>query len=135
MKLFLSKYNCTSELNVPHLSLSRIQQEVPSKAVLEQEMVWMKEHLSTLGSPVVLCHNDLLCKNIIHNSKEGGCLLPKCYSAGLNVVLCPHPEKCSLTLLPSNGSLTPNAVVPMSVRKYVTSCDHGTDYKTRIREM
>lgn len=51
--------------------LSRIQQEVPSKAVLEQEMVWMKEHLSTLGSPVVLCHNDLLCKNIIHNSKEG----------------------------------------------------------------
>lgn len=31
----------------------------------------MKEHLSTLGSPVVLCHNDLLCKNIIHNSKEG----------------------------------------------------------------
>lgn len=51
--------------------LSRIQQEVPSQAVLEQEMVWMKEHLSTLGSPVVLCHNDLLCKNIIHNSKEG----------------------------------------------------------------
>ncbi|MEQ2179668.1 Ethanolamine kinase 1 [Goodea atripinnis] len=34
-------------------------------------MVWMKGHLSTLGSPVVLCHNDLLCKNIIHNSKEG----------------------------------------------------------------
>ena len=53
--------------------MSRIQQEVPSKAVLEQEMVWMKEHLSTLGSPVVLCHNDLLCKNIIHNSKEGRC--------------------------------------------------------------
>lgn len=54
-----------------YCSLSRIQQEVPSKAVLEQEMVWMKEHLSSLGSPVVLCHNDLLCKNIIHNSKEG----------------------------------------------------------------
>ncbi|CAB1314949.1 unnamed protein product [Coregonus sp. 'balchen'] len=51
-------------------SNTRIQQEVPSQAVLEQEMVWMKEHLSQLGSPVVLCHNDLLCKNIIHNSKE-----------------------------------------------------------------
>ncbi|XP_049590561.1 ethanolamine kinase 2 [Syngnathus scovelli] len=51
-------------------SNTRIQKEVPSKEVLEQEMVWMKEHLSTLGSPVVLCHNDLLCKNIIHNSKE-----------------------------------------------------------------
>lgn len=49
----------------------RIKQEVPSKEVLEQEMGWMKEHLSTLGSPVVLCHNDLLCKNIIHNRKEG----------------------------------------------------------------
>ncbi|XP_077582142.1 ethanolamine kinase 2 isoform X1 [Stigmatopora nigra] len=48
----------------------RIQKEVPSKDTLEQEMVWMKEHLSMLGSPVVLCHNDLLCKNIIHNSKE-----------------------------------------------------------------
>uniref|UniRef100_A0A8C1KHN7 ethanolamine kinase n=1 Tax=Cyprinus carpio TaxID=7962 RepID=A0A8C1KHN7_CYPCA len=49
----------------------RIQQEVPSQEVLEQEMMWMKEHLSQLGSPVVLCHNDLLCKNIIHNAKEG----------------------------------------------------------------
>lgn len=56
---------------------SRIQQEVPSKAVLEQEMVWMKEHLSSLGSPVVLCHNDLLCKNIIHNSKEGDTQRPQ----------------------------------------------------------
>ncbi|XP_018614221.1 ethanolamine kinase 2 isoform X1 [Scleropages formosus] len=50
---------------------ARIQQEVPSKEVLEQEMAWMKEHLSQLGSPVVLCHNDLLCKNIIYNAKEG----------------------------------------------------------------
>uniref|UniRef100_A0A8C1HM57 ethanolamine kinase n=1 Tax=Cyprinus carpio carpio TaxID=630221 RepID=A0A8C1HM57_CYPCA len=49
----------------------RIQQEVPSQEVLEQEMMWMKEHLSQLGSPVVLCHNDLLCKNIIHNAKDG----------------------------------------------------------------
>ncbi|KAK2874886.1 hypothetical protein Q8A67_022039 [Cirrhinus molitorella] len=52
-------------------SNARIQQEVPSQEVLEQEMMWMKEHLSQLGSPVVLCHNDLLCKNIIHNAKEG----------------------------------------------------------------
>uniref|UniRef100_A0A8B9LIL5 ethanolamine kinase n=1 Tax=Astyanax mexicanus TaxID=7994 RepID=A0A8B9LIL5_ASTMX len=52
-------------------SNARIRQEVPSKEVLEQEMTWMKEHLSQLGSPVVLCHNDLLCKNIIYNEKEG----------------------------------------------------------------
>lgn len=62
---------CGDLSSVSPPSLLRIQQEVPSKAVLEQEMVWMKEHLSMLGSPVVLCHNDLLCKNIIHNSKEG----------------------------------------------------------------
>ncbi|KAK2101825.1 Ethanolamine kinase 1, partial [Saguinus oedipus] len=33
-------------------------------------MTWMKEILSNLGSPVVLCHNDLLCKNIIYNEKQ-----------------------------------------------------------------
>ncbi|KAK7915510.1 hypothetical protein WMY93_011271 [Mugilogobius chulae] len=33
--------------------------------------IQQEEHLSTLGSPVVLCHNDILCKNIIYNSKEG----------------------------------------------------------------
>lgn len=31
----------------------------------------MKETLSQLGSPVVLCHNDLLCKNIIYNQAQG----------------------------------------------------------------
>ncbi|XP_023694753.1 ethanolamine kinase 1-like isoform X2 [Paramormyrops kingsleyae] len=56
---------------IEHTSNTRIKQELPDKAVLEQEMAWMKEHLSQLGSPVVLCHNDLLCKNIIHNAKEG----------------------------------------------------------------
>ncbi|KAK2821615.1 hypothetical protein Q7C36_020958 [Tachysurus vachellii] len=52
-------------------SNARIREEVPSKEVLEEEIAWMKEHLSQLSSPVVLCHNDLLCKNIIHNLKEG----------------------------------------------------------------
>ncbi|KAK1799977.1 hypothetical protein P4O66_006126 [Electrophorus voltai] len=53
------------------ISFPRIREEVPSKEVLEEEMAWMQQHLSQLGSPVVLCHNDLLCKNIIHNVKEG----------------------------------------------------------------
>uniref|UniRef100_A0A8B9PP37 ethanolamine kinase n=1 Tax=Apteryx owenii TaxID=8824 RepID=A0A8B9PP37_APTOW len=44
--------------------------DVPSLEVLEHELAWMKETLSQLGSPVVLCHNDLLCKNIIYNSTE-----------------------------------------------------------------
>ncbi|XP_067387612.1 ethanolamine kinase 2 isoform X2 [Emydura macquarii macquarii] len=48
----------------------RLRQEVPSLEVLEQELAWMKESLSQLDSPIVLCHNDLLCKNIIYNETE-----------------------------------------------------------------
>ncbi|OCT86009.1 ethanolamine kinase 1 [Xenopus laevis] len=50
---------------------NRFQRDVPSPRVLEEEMSWMKEVLSNLQSPVVLCHNDLLCKNIIYNEKRG----------------------------------------------------------------
>ncbi|XP_021045737.1 ethanolamine kinase 1 isoform X1 [Mus pahari] len=49
----------------------RFLSEVPSPQLLQEEMTWMKEILSSLGSPVVLCHNDLLCKNIIYNEKQG----------------------------------------------------------------
>uniref|UniRef100_A0AAY4AXT1 ethanolamine kinase n=1 Tax=Denticeps clupeoides TaxID=299321 RepID=A0AAY4AXT1_9TELE len=45
----------------------RLSREVPSSRQLREEMVWLKQSLSDLGSPVVLCHNDLLCKNIIYN--------------------------------------------------------------------
>ncbi|XP_042704975.2 ethanolamine kinase 2 isoform X1 [Chrysemys picta bellii] len=51
-------------------SIPRFRQEVPSLEVLEQEVAWLKEYLSQLGSPIVLCHNDLLCKNIIYNETE-----------------------------------------------------------------
>ncbi|NXN97895.1 EKI2 kinase, partial [Rhinopomastus cyanomelas] len=46
------------------------QQDFPSLEMLEQELAWMKETLSQLGSPVVLCHNDLLCKNIIYDQAQ-----------------------------------------------------------------
>ncbi|XP_054568079.1 ethanolamine kinase 2 isoform X2 [Eptesicus fuscus] len=45
--------------------------DVPKLEVLERELAWLKEHLSQLGSPVVFCHNDLLCKNIIYDSTKG----------------------------------------------------------------
>ncbi|XP_013845004.2 ethanolamine kinase 2 isoform X2 [Sus scrofa] len=45
--------------------------DVPKVEVLEQELAWLKEHLSQLDSPVVFCHNDLLCKNIIYDSTKG----------------------------------------------------------------
>ncbi|XP_044305376.1 ethanolamine kinase 1-like, partial [Varanus komodoensis] len=49
----------------------RFLMDIPSPQVLQEEMAWMKERLSNLCSPVVLCHNDLLCKNIIYNGKQG----------------------------------------------------------------
>nr|KAF6452283.1 hypothetical protein HJG59_004661 [Molossus molossus] len=49
----------------------RFLSDIPSSQILQEEMTWMKRILSNLGSPVVLCHNDLLCKNIIYNEKQG----------------------------------------------------------------
>uniref|UniRef100_A0A8D0Y282 ethanolamine kinase n=2 Tax=Sus scrofa TaxID=9823 RepID=A0A8D0Y282_PIG len=49
----------------------RFLSDIPSPQILQEEMTWMKDILSNLGSPVVLCHNDLLCKNIIYNEKQG----------------------------------------------------------------
>ncbi|MEQ2229555.1 hypothetical protein ILYODFUR_020073 [Ilyodon furcidens] len=45
--------------------------EVPSYETLMVEMESLKIHLSQTDSPTVLCHNDLLTKNIIYNSFEG----------------------------------------------------------------
>ncbi|XP_070977163.1 ethanolamine kinase 1-like isoform X2 [Oncorhynchus clarkii lewisi] len=53
--------------HIRSLPTSRLNSEVPSRRRLREEMVWMQQSLSVLGSPVVLCHNDLLCKNIIYN--------------------------------------------------------------------
>ncbi|CAH2221260.1 ethanolamine kinase 2 isoform X2 [Pelobates cultripes] len=43
----------------------------PSLKDLENELSWLKKYLPTLESPIVLCHNDLLCKNVIYNEEEG----------------------------------------------------------------
>ncbi|XP_037307593.2 ethanolamine kinase 1 isoform X2 [Pungitius pungitius] len=46
-------------------------QQVPTLETLSLEMESLKRHLSQTDSPTVLCHNDLLTKNIIYNRKEG----------------------------------------------------------------
>lgn len=51
--------------------LSSLSADVPKVEVLEQELAWLEEHLSQLESPVVFCHNDLLCKNIIYDRDKG----------------------------------------------------------------
>lgn len=45
--------------------------EVPSIETLSVEMESLRRHLSQIDSPTVLCHNDLLTKNIIYNHTEG----------------------------------------------------------------
>ncbi|KAM9520384.1 ethanolamine kinase 2 isoform 2-T2 [Guaruba guarouba] len=68
----LHKYLTLVKMDLsPKVSNPSLQQDVPSLEVLEQELAWMKETLSQLGSPVVLCHNDLLCKNIIYDGTRG----------------------------------------------------------------
>ncbi|XP_017578981.1 ethanolamine kinase 1 isoform X2 [Pygocentrus nattereri] len=53
-----------------HLQQSS-QLELPSMDVLLKEMENLRRHLTAVDSPIVLCHNDLLTKNIIYNSTEG----------------------------------------------------------------
>lgn len=52
--------------------------EVPSLRCLRDELLWLQQSLSVLGSPVVLCHNDLLCKNIIYSQEAGEYWLHTC---------------------------------------------------------
>lgn len=47
------------------------QLDIPSVDVLINEMEQLRRHLNRVKSPTVLCHNDLLTKNIIYNSDEG----------------------------------------------------------------
>ncbi|KAG9335455.1 hypothetical protein JZ751_004584 [Albula glossodonta] len=49
----------------------RFSKSVPRTERLRQEMLWLQRSLSALDSPVVLCHNDLLSKNIIYNQSAG----------------------------------------------------------------
>ncbi|XP_063240047.1 ethanolamine kinase 1 [Bacillus rossius redtenbacheri] len=49
---------------------ARFEETIPSSAVLEREFALLQSKLSSIGSPVVFCHNDLLLGNIIHNPKE-----------------------------------------------------------------
>ncbi|KAK7138525.1 hypothetical protein R3I94_013985 [Phoxinus phoxinus] len=45
--------------------------ETPSLTVIITEMEELKTLLTHTNSPVVLCHNDLLTKNVIYNQEEG----------------------------------------------------------------
>ncbi|KAL0967966.1 hypothetical protein UPYG_G00260440 [Umbra pygmaea] len=50
---------------------SKLLHRVYSIETLSDEMETLKNHLSQINSPTVLCHNDLLTKNIVYDHKEG----------------------------------------------------------------
>ncbi|KAJ9601003.1 hypothetical protein L9F63_000841, partial [Diploptera punctata] len=49
---------------------ARFVELIPPKSKLEEEYAMMKKELSSLGSPLVFCHNDLLLANVIYNSQK-----------------------------------------------------------------
>lgn len=49
---------------------SRFVEIFKSKEHMKGEIDELQEELETLGSPSVLCHNDLLFKNIIYDEKQ-----------------------------------------------------------------
>lgn len=57
--------------DVPVESRSSGHLEAPSMKTIIKEIEELKSHLNHIHSPVVLCHNDLLTKNIIYNQEEG----------------------------------------------------------------
>lgn len=42
----------------------------PATPNLKEEYSFLEQNLSTIKSPVVFCHNDLLLGNVIYNSKS-----------------------------------------------------------------
>ncbi|XP_038664014.1 ethanolamine kinase 1-like isoform X2 [Scyliorhinus canicula] len=70
----LSKYltllNTSLPMPTSHVS-SMEMNDLPTLDILVSETEVLKEHLSQVKSPVVLCHNDLLCKNIIYIETQG----------------------------------------------------------------
>ncbi|XP_048401606.1 ethanolamine kinase 1-like isoform X2 [Stegostoma tigrinum] len=67
---YLDLLNTNQQKPTTHVS-SLEMNDVPTFDILVSEVEKLKEHLSQCESPVVLCHNDLLCKNIIYIEAKG----------------------------------------------------------------
>lgn len=49
---------------------ARFLELIPPKSRLEEEYALLKTELSSVGSPIVFCHNDLLLANVIYNAEK-----------------------------------------------------------------
>ncbi|XP_068672029.1 probable ethanolamine kinase [Montipora capricornis] len=66
----------------------RYEREAPSKAKLKEEIEVLKSVLLKHNSPIVLCHNDLLCANIVYNKTNDSVLSIDYEYASMNFL--PH---------------------------------------------
>ena len=53
------------------VSLVRMKELIGSREELRKECQGLSSHLDKLNSPVVFCHNDLTCQNMIYCEEEG----------------------------------------------------------------
>lgn len=65
----LRKYLALVPENLPVRNSFNV--DILRKEFLEREILFLEEHLCSLDSPVVFCHNDLLLKNILHDDETG----------------------------------------------------------------
>ncbi|XP_056088522.1 ethanolamine kinase 1 isoform X2 [Rhinichthys klamathensis goyatoka] len=63
--------NLVQSSDAPKQQRSSAHVETPSLKIIITEMEELKTLLNHTNSPVVLCHNDLLTKNVIYNKEEG----------------------------------------------------------------
>ena len=56
------------------VSLVRMKKLIGSREELRKECHRLSSHLDKLNSPVVFCHNDLTCQNMIYCEEKGSCL-------------------------------------------------------------
>ena len=56
------------------VSLVRMKKLIGSREELRKECQGLSSHLDELSSPVVYCHNDLICQNIIFLEEKGSCV-------------------------------------------------------------
>ena len=54
-----------------HLLLVRMNRLIGSREQMMKECQELSSHLEEFNSPVVFCHNDLMCKNIIYSEEKG----------------------------------------------------------------
>nr|XP_033807465.1 ethanolamine kinase 1 isoform X1 [Geotrypetes seraphini] len=102
---------------------SRFLNEVPSFQVLQEEMAWMKGKFSNLGSPVVLCHNDLLCKNIIYNEKQGpDAVTVSCLPVWPECNMASRLPACADVDAPCSGRKPPSMLHTSGYDGYMIGC-------------